>query len=107
MDSVFKSEHFFQNHTGVMTHKLTQPSEDIILNRNAELRKNEGAIQDLGAQSDEAWGRQVASIPFIKYEQAMRDGYDLNSKDKERAGKEMNRFLQSDKGRSCLVTNKL
>ena len=104
MDEVLKSDLHYQEHTGVLTHKLTQPTEDLILQRNAELRNNSGVIQDLGAQSKGgAWGRQVASIPFIIFEQAKRDGYDLSCKDQEIAGREMNRFLHSPEGRACLV----
>ena len=107
MTGVIKSEVFFQNHTDEMIHKTSQPTEKLILDRNAELRKNEGAIQDLGAQSGGTFGRQVASIPFIIYEKAIRQGYELNHRDKDHAGKEMMRFLQSDMGKACLVTEKL
>ena len=55
-------------------HLQTQPAEDLILNRNAELRKNPGVIRDLGAQgSGGTWGRQVASIPEIMYHAAIRN----------------------------------
>ena len=84
MDSVIKSEVHYQDHTGTLTHKTTQPTEDLILERNAELRKNPGVIRDLGqGQSGGTWGRQVASIPFILYDKAIRDGYKLNSKDQK------------------------
>ena len=110
MDNVFKSDIHYQDHTDELTHKVTQPSEDIILNRNQELRKNAGVIQDLGAQSKGeggTWGRQVASVPLIMFEEAIRNGFDLNSKDSEHAGREMMRFLQSEKGKICLVTGRL
>lgn len=103
MDAVIKSDIHIQNHTGVLTHKTTQPTEDIILHRNSELRKNPGVIQDLGKQSGSAWGRQVASIPMIMYEAAIRNGYDLSNNNKEVAGLEMNRYLQSTEGQKCLV----
>jgi hypothetical protein len=104
MDSVIKSEVHYQEHTGELTHKTSQPTEGIILDRNAELRKNAGSIRDLGAgQEGGAWGRQVASIPFIVYEKAIRDGFELNHKDKDHAGKEMHRFLSTIEGRACLV----
>jgi len=104
MDSVIKSEILYQNHTDTITHKTTQPSEDIILDRNAELRKNPGVIRDLGqGQSGGSWGRQVASIPFILYEKAIRDGYRLNARDQKLAALEMHRFLQSAEGKTCLV----
>jgi len=104
VSEVLRSDVHYQEHTGVLTHKLTQPSEGLILDRNAELRRDKGALRDLGqGQEGGAWGRQVASIPFIMYEQAKRDGYDISNKDAEIAGREMNRFLQTPAGKSCLV----
>ena len=103
MDEVIRSDIYYQEHTGVLTHKTTQPSEDLILQRNAELRKNPGVIQDLGSQSGESWGRSIASIPYIMYEKAKRDGYKLNSGDAEYRSKELFRFLKSDEGKKCLV----
>lgn len=104
MDSVIKSEVHYQEHDGVLTHKTSQPTEGIILDRNAELRKNAGAIRDLGKGSEGGtWGRQVASIPFITYEKAIRDGFQLNSKDKDHAGREMHRFLSTPEGQMCKV----
>lgn len=106
MDKVIRSDLHYQEHTGELTHKTSQPSEDVILARNAELRKNPGVIQDLGSQSGESWGRQVASIPLIMYEKAMRDGFDLNSKDAKHRSSETMRFLRSDEGKKCLVQGK-
>jgi hypothetical protein len=104
MEDIIKSEFIYHEPTGELTHKTTQPTESIILDRNSELRKNSGVIRDLGdAQSGGTWGRQVASIPFIVYEKAIRDGFFLNSKDQKFAGLEMNRFLQSAEGKACLV----
>ena len=106
MSGVLKSE-FIMDNDGVLTHKLTQPTEDLILARNAELRKNRGAIRDLGEQSGGAFGRQVASIPMNLFHWAVKNGYDLNNRDSEIAGKEMMRFLQSEKGKPCLIQEKL
>jgi len=104
MDEVIRSDLHYQEHTGVLTHKTTQPSENLILERNAELRKNPGVIRDLGAQGkDGSWGRQIASIPFIKYEEAIRAGFELTSGDAEYRSKELFRFLQSEEGKKCLV----
>jgi len=100
-DGVIKSE--FLSHIDEIAHKQTQPSEDTILARNAELRKNTNALHDLGAQSGESFGRWVASIPFNMFEKAIRDGYDLNSKNADISAKELNRYLQSTEGRMCLV----
>lgn len=104
MDEVFRSRIHYQDHTDVMTHVVDQPSEDIILERNAELRKNPGVIQDLGAQSEGGvWGRQTASVPLVMWEKAKRDGYDLESRDKQHRSNELFRFLKSDEGKKCLV----
>lgn len=103
MDEVIRSDIHYQEHTGVLTHKTSQPTENLILERNAELRKNPGVIQDLGKQSNGTFGRMLASIPFIMYERAMRDGYELNSGDGEHRSKELFRYLKSDEGKKCLV----
>lgn len=103
MTGVIRSDIIYDDSDDKLIHKTSQPTEDLILDRNAELRKNPGVIQDLGAQTGETWGRQVASIPFIVYEKALRDGFELNHTDHEYAGKEMHRFLQTVEGRACLV----
>jgi hypothetical protein len=98
-DGVIKSE--FLTHIDEVAHKQTQPSENIILERNAELRKNRGALRDL------EWGRMVASIPMNMFEKAIRDGYKLNHLDADIAALEMNRYLQTPEGKSTLVQEKL
>lgn len=104
MDGVFASKLHYQEHEDTLYHELTQPTEDLILARNADLRKAPDALHDLGANSEGGtWGRQVASIPFIIYDEAIRNGFALNHKDADIAGKEMHRFLQTEKGRMCLV----
>lgn len=104
MDGIIRSRVTFQEHTEELIHETTQPTEDLILSRNAELRKTDGAIQDLGSQLDGGvWGRQLASIPFIMYAKAIKDGYQLDAKDKELAGREMHRYLASEEGKKCLV----
>lgn len=103
MSDVIKSKIILDNQ-GSLFHETTQPTEDMILERNKQLRNNPGSIQDLGSQLEGGvWGRQVASIPFIVYEKAIRDGYQLNSPDSDHAGKEMHRFLRSEEGQKCLV----
>lgn len=102
MDEVFRSNLVYQDHEDKLYHETTQPTEGAILERNKELRKNPGALRDLGS-GDNTWGRQVASIPLIMYEKAIRDGYDLNNRDASIATKEMMRYLQSPEGQLCLV----
>ncbi len=104
MDEVIRSSVHFQEHTGELTHKTTQPTEDIILARNAELRKNPGSIRDLGHGSEGGtFGRQLASIPVIMFERAIRDGYDLMNTDAKFAAKEMQRYLATTEGKMCMV----
>lgn len=103
MDEIIKSKVALDNDE-VIYHETTQPTEDLILDRNKELRKNPGSIQDLGSQLEGGtWGRQIASIPFIVYNKAIKDGYALNSKDQKHAEKELFRFLKSEEGKKCLV----
>ena len=104
MDEVLRSELHYQEHTGVLTHKLSQPSEQMILDRAADIRNTPGLLRDLGeGQDGGAWGRWVANIPNIILERAIRDGFDLNCKDQEIAAQEMNRFLKTPMGEACLV----
>ena len=99
---VFKSE--FITEDSKLIHRTTQPTEDMILARNARLRQNPGAINDLGKNNDGGtWGRWCASIPMIVYDSAIRNGFDLNSKDAKVAAKEMSRFLATPIGKACLV----
>ena len=88
----------------VMTANMTQPSEKLILGRNAELRKNPGAMRDIGAgQEGGSWGRMLCSIPEVMFMKAIKDGYDMNSKDADHAQKEIFRFLKSEEGKLCLI----
>ena len=98
---VIKSEVDWSGDTVV--HKTTQPTEDLILARNQELRKNPDALNDLGGKGTQSWGRQLASIPIIMWDKAIRDGYKLNHKDKTISERELLRFLQSPEGKTCLV----
>lgn len=102
-DGVFTSKFHYQEHDGQLTRVLDQPSRDVILARNAELRKNPGAIIDLGKQSGGTFGRQIASIPMITFYEAIAAGYDLTNVDKGTSEREMNRFLRSPEGKACLV----
>jgi len=105
MDEIFRSE--FLEHGTELCHKMTQPTEDMILARNARLRNNPGALHDLGKDNEGGtWGRQVASIPLIVWDKALRNGFDLNSRDSKVAEKELLRFLQTTDGKMCLVQGK-
>jgi hypothetical protein len=104
IDGVLKSEFLHDAHDDTLHHRLSQPSEDLIFENNAELRKNPGIIRDLG-KNDEGgiWGRQVASVPMITFYMAIRQGFALNAPDSDIAGREMHRFLQTEEGKKCLV----
>jgi hypothetical protein len=102
LDGLYVSE--FIEHGTELAHKLTQPTEDVILERNKRLRNNRGAVNDLGKGNDGGtWGRWVASIPEIDFNMAIKAGYDLNSRDPKRKAAEMNRFLATPIGRACLI----
>jgi hypothetical protein len=101
MDEVFKSELYFEHDH--IVHKVTQPTEDIILERNKRLRNNTGVINDLKDEDGETWGRMLCSIPMIIWDRAIKDGFDLNSRDAKTAEKELFRFLATDIGKACLV----
>lgn len=98
LDSMgFLSEFHYQNHTDTLYHRLTQPNEDIILERNATLRKEPEAF----AKND--YFHQIASIPLIMWDKAIRDGYQLNNSDSQIADRELMRFLRTDEGKFCMV----
>jgi hypothetical protein len=96
--SVIKSDIILDGTT--IHHKRTQPTEQMILERNQNLRNSPGTLKDL------SFGRQLASIPFNMWEAAVRAGYDLNNPDSDISGKEMMRYLKSEEGRKCIVQPK-
>jgi hypothetical protein len=100
VDQVIKSEFLIDRHDDMLHHRRTQPTEDLILARNAELRKD-NVLNDL------SFGRQVASIPFIMWEKAVRDGYDLANPDQDIHSREMFRYLKSENGKKCLVRSRV
>lgn len=96
MDQVIKSEVLWSPHEETLTHRTSQPTERLILDRNKELRDNE-------SMGDLSFGRQLASIPIIAWEAAKRQGFDLDNPDGVVAGREIQRFLKTPYGRECLV----
>jgi hypothetical protein len=98
----------YQPHTNELIGIMHQPTTELIYRRNAELKKNKGALHDLCARSEGgSFGRQIASIPISDYYEAIENGYDLNAKDAQIATREMMRFLNSEKGQKSLVVNKI
>ena len=94
----FVSEFHFQPHTEVLTHRLYQPNENLILDRNQRLRNEPEAF------AKNEWIRPLCAVPLIMWEKAIRDGYDLNCPDKEIADKELFRYLRSPEGMTCMTT---
>lgn len=93
-DGVFQSKLVYQDHEEKMYHQTTQPTEKMILHRNAELRKNEGALKKNLSM------HYMAEIPMVMVEKARRDGYEiLKNQD------DMRKWLATDDGRLCLVTD--
>jgi hypothetical protein len=98
----------YQPHTDELIGVMSQPTTELIYRRNAELRKNKGALHDLCDRSEGgSFGRQIASIPISDYYEAIENGYNLNSKDAKIATSEMMRFLNSEQGKKSLVVNKI
>ncbi len=62
IDDVWLSQFRFCNHEGKLYRNLIQPSRDFILNRNSEMRKTKGIINDL------SFGRFQLRIPLADYE---------------------------------------
>jgi hypothetical protein len=105
MDEVFKSDVHYQNHTDVLTHVLSQPTEKLILDRNAEIRKDPSVLRGLGeGQEGGKWGDAAANIPLVLLDKANRDGFDIYAKDSLFASSELLRFLKTTpEGRACLL----
>ena len=99
-DGVFT--HRYAQEDGLTYREMKQPTEDLILEHNKELRKNDGALLDLGHQ-DSKWGRQIADIPMVIYEAAIRAGFDFNNPDKRIRKLERDRFLATPIGKACMV----
>jgi hypothetical protein len=98
-DGLIKNEFHFDAHDETMHVKQVQPSEQLILDRNAELRRNKGAVNDLGASEGKAWGRYAASIPWIMYNKVCTEGVYNLQKDKD-----LKKWLrETPEGQSCLV----
>jgi hypothetical protein len=94
-DGVFQSEVKIEGDEVVRL--LTQPSADIILERNNELRKNKGALRDM------SFGRQVASIPLNEFEMLKRKYPDLVDGDAQQRQMRLMKILNSSEGRKYLV----
>ena len=71
MSGVILSEVLWDESEEKLHHKTSQPTENLILERNKNLRKDDGA-----ALRDLSFGRQIASIPHILYEWAIRNGFE-------------------------------
>ena len=90
-DGVFTSHLHKQRHEGQagrFYHTLDQPSRRLILERNAELRKNKGVLKDL------SFGRQLASIPLLDYYALQRKFPKLKSTDGKERSEELMRVLR-------------
>ncbi len=64
-------------HENIVTRELTQPDRDLILTRNANLRNNPGAINDL------SFGRQMLSVPLEDMEMLRRKHPELRTTDSQ------------------------
>ena len=98
-DGLIVNEFYHDAHDETMHVRQTQPTEQLILDRNAELRRNKGALKDLSGPDGKKWGGMTASIPVIMYDKVMKAGkYNLQDDG------DLNKWLrETPEGRSCLV----
>ena len=73
-DGLWKQRFRFQGHEGKLYRELSQPSRSLILERNAELRKDPSALRDL------SFGRLVLTIPLEDMEDLRAKYPDLAAK---------------------------
>ena len=97
-DEVFKSDYVRVGDT--VKRRLSQPTESLILERNAELRKDPGAIKDL------EFGRWVGTIPLNDYEALCRKYPELSAGDGKQRQECLLKILNSEEGRKYLVQPK-
>ena len=94
------SEFHSDAHDGTIHHRITQPNEALILERNKRLRNEPEAFKKNDFMAP------LCTIPVSTWEWAKRNGYDLDCQDREIADKELFRFLKSPEGKACLMTEK-
>jgi hypothetical protein len=101
-DGLFKSAiREEQDHS---VHEWSQPSEDLIAHHVQRRRLEPEAVRDLtDEETGETWGRQVASIPFVVWYKAIKDGFQLNHRDTKFANEELWRFMRSEEGQKWIV----
>jgi hypothetical protein len=88
-DGLWLERFRWQPSEGVLYRELSQPSRDLILQRNAELRKQPGALRDL------SFGRLALTIPLEDLD-ALRAKYpDLASRDAGIRSAAWKRFIAS------------
>lgn len=76
-EGIWRRRFVYQPHEGKLYSELSQPSRPIILERNARLQAERGALRDL------SFGRLELTIPYEDW-LALREKYpDLASKDGE------------------------
>jgi len=95
-DGVIRNTFHFSEHEEKLYVKQDQPTENLILDRNRELRKNPGCMNNLKDAEGREYGQLLANIPNIMYYK-YKDKYDLNSNEG------MAKFLLAEDGKKCLV----
>ena len=73
---------------GHLVRSIRQPLEKSILDTNAELQKNEGALKDL------EWAQFLGRIPLVTWYALCKKDPELNSRDPEIRTKAIMRLLQ-------------
>ncbi len=97
-DGLFQSRYVYQPHEGRLYRELTQPNEDLILERNKQRRNMN--------QRKMEWGRMVADIPHNAWEALCRKYPDLRARDREIREKALMSLLKSPEGAPFLVVDR-
>lgn len=97
-DGYYRSRIVSHAPTGEVGHIFEQKDRDVILERNARLRNNPHALNDL------SFGRQVASIPFEDWQYFLQKNPNYRHMDKKEKEVCMMNFLKFDPiGQACCV----
>ena len=88
-DGVTVSKYRYHAADGTITRQVVQPSRDMILANNAELRKNKGVIRDL------SFGRLALRIPLVDMHYLKRKYPVLNEPDEAAIVKFWQKFVNT------------
>jgi hypothetical protein len=100
-DGLFRQVFTWQAGLGWLVCKRDQAGRELILERNAALRREEGTLRDL------TFARQIASIPLDDWAVLIAKYPDLDSRDAATKRRALVAFLQSPEGEPYRVRGKI